>query len=49
MARARALRLLCLADFETVERALERVVKRTKIGDKEASAAKEVFVTARWR
>ena len=40
---------LCLADLETVERALERVVKRTKIGDKEAAAAREVFETARSR
>ena len=40
---------LCLADLETVERALERVIKRTKIGDKEAAAAREVFETARTR
>jgi len=38
---------LCLADLETVERALERVVKRTKIGDKDAAAAKVIFETAR--
>ncbi|MDQ3562802.1 MAG: redox-regulated ATPase YchF [Pseudomonadota bacterium] len=40
---------LCLADLEAVERALERVIKRAKIGDKEASAAREVFETARSR
>ncbi|MFH0352195.1 MAG: redox-regulated ATPase YchF [Chromatiales bacterium] len=40
---------LCLADLETVERALERVIKRTKIGDKDASAAREVFETVRTR
>ena len=40
---------LCLADLETVERALERVIKRTKIGDKEAAAAREVFEAARTR
>lgn len=40
---------ICLADLETVERALERAVKRTTIGDQEASAAREVFETARTR
>ncbi|MGH8487957.1 MAG: redox-regulated ATPase YchF [Gammaproteobacteria bacterium] len=40
---------LCLADLETVERALERTVKRTNIGDREASVAREVFETARTR
>ncbi|MGH8467947.1 MAG: redox-regulated ATPase YchF [Gammaproteobacteria bacterium] len=40
---------ICLADLETVERALERAVKRTTIGDQEAWAAREVFETARTR
>jgi hypothetical protein len=34
---------LCLADLDTVQRAVERMGKRTKSGDKEALAAKAVY------
>lgn len=37
---------LCLADLDTVQRALERVQRRAKIGDKDCGPAEDVFKRA---